>query len=216
MPKKLKIISVADTHRQHWDIKIPECDIFVFAGDGELDSAGALFDFNRWLGTIKAKHKIVSGGNHDFFLAEKPKEELQTYFTNAIYVQNESVEIMGIKFWASPYSVKFGNWAWMLNSQQLEKIWDTIPSDTDIVITHSPPFGILDDTGFSQVPCGCPKLLYKLEEIKPKYHIFGHIHNGSGVYVKGDTTFINASMLDDYYHLVNSHQAFLYNGGMND
>jgi len=210
MSKKIKIISVADTHRQHWKIKIPECDIFIFAGDAEIDSIEALHDFNKWVGTIPAKHKIVTGGNHDFYLADRPAEELQTYFTNAKYVENEAFEIEGIKFWASPYSVKFGKWAWMLKSDQLRHVWNLIPDDTDVVITHSPPFGILDNTPFSQWPCGCPTLLHRIEQLKPKCHIFGHIHNDSGILVKGDTTFINASMLDDYYQLVNSHQTFWY------
>jgi len=210
MNNKIKIVCIADTHRQHWKIDIPECDIFIFAGDAELDTFKALTDFNDWVGIIKAKHKIVCGGNHDFYLEKRPREELQTYFTNAIYVENESIEIMGIKIWGSPYSVMFNNWAWMMNSAQLAKVWARIPDDTDIVITHSPPFGILDSTPFSKWPCGCPTLLSRMEEIKPKYHIFGHIHNDYGIQVKHGTTFINASLLNDHYKLVNTHHTILY------
>ena len=199
--KQIKIISVADTHRQHWNINIPECDIFVFAGDAELDSLDALKDFNDWLGTIKAKHKIICGGNHDFYLEERPAEELQTYFTNATYIENESVTIMGIKF---------NNWAWMLNTEELRHVWNTIPDNTDIVITHSPPFGILDSTPFSQWPCGCHHLLNRLNELKPKYHIFGHIHAGYGVATKNGTTYINASILNDHYKLVNKPKSFYF------
>lgn len=210
MKNKLKIVCISDTHRQHFKMEIPDGDILLFAGDAEIDSFDALQDFDDWLGTLNFKHVVVIGGNHDFFTQECNKKDLKYFFTNAIYLENESIQIEGIKIFGSPYSPKFNNWAWMLNAKQLEQIWELIPKDTDILLTHTPPFGILANTEFSKFTLGCPALLRKIEEIKAPYSVFGHIHGGSGVLVTKNTTFINASMLDDYYKYVNEPKVFYY------
>lgn len=208
--KPVKIVAISDTHRQHWKMTIPDGDILLFCGDAELDSFEALKDFNEWLGTLNFRYKVVIGGNHDFFTEKCNKEELNSFFTNAIYLENDSVQIEGINIFGSPYSPKFNDWAWMLNSNQLEQIWELIPTNTNILITHTPPFGILADTEFSAWPLGCPTLLKKIEYLKIPYHCFGHIHNGSGQLIKKDTHFINCSMLDDYYKYVNEPKVFFY------
>jgi Icc-related predicted phosphoesterase len=206
----MRFVCVSDTHRQHWKLEIPIGDIFIFAGDAEIDSFEALKDFNIWLGSVPCKYKIVIGGNHDGYLQSLAMEEKEMFFTNAIYLENSSCQIKGIKFWGSPYSPIFNDWAFMKNGKELKKIWDLIPLKTDIVITHCPPFGIMDNTPFSQWPCGCNHLLNRLTEIKPQFHIFGHIHNGSGETITKNTHFINASILDDYYHLVNQPKVFYF------
>ena len=85
-------------------------------------------------------------------------------------------------------------------SNELKKIWDTIPEKTDIIITHAPPFSINDVVnGISQ---GCPKLRDKIKEIKPKYHVCGHIHCSRGIYQDEHTTYINCALLDDFYDMI--------------
>jgi len=210
--RKIKVVCVSDSHRQHRKMTddIPEGDILLFAGDAELDTFEALKDFNDWLGHLKFTHRVVIAGNHDFFTQRCPKEELDLFFTNAIYLQNTSVKLFGINIFGGPYSPTFNKWAWMLNSDRLQQIWELIPKNTNILLTHCPPYGILDHTPFSKWSCGCPHLLKKIEDLKIPYHCFGHIHNDSSVYVKKDTTFINASMLDDYYQYVNKPKVFYY------
>jgi len=98
--KKIKIVAVGDTHRQHWELKIPKCDIFIFAGDGEINSLLALHDFNDWLGTIDASiAKIIIMGNHDGYAEEIGKDWCKKLFTNAIYLEDEEITIAGLKFY---------------------------------------------------------------------------------------------------------------------
>jgi len=104
----------------------------------------------------------------------------------------------------SPFSPKFGvGWAYNAGLEQLTEIWNTIPFDTDIVITHCPAFGINDQLMPSTVSVGCPALRNKLKELKPKYHICGHIHEAYGIYQDENTTYINASLLDEFYMVAN-------------
>jgi len=131
-----KIVVIADTHRQHWNIKVPNCDLFIFCGDAEINGLLPLHDFNDWLGTIKATHKIMVGGNHDSELERIGKKECKRLLTNCIYLENEFVEVGGFKIWGSPYSPMFNAWSFMRYDNSLKEIWDTIPLETEILITH--------------------------------------------------------------------------------
>jgi Icc-related predicted phosphoesterase len=119
--------------------------------------------------------------------------------TNAHYLQDQSVIIEGLKFYGSPWQPTFHNWAF--NKDRGEKIkteWDKIPSDTDVLITHGPPFGILDKTVDNE-KVGCEELLLAVNRIKPKIHIFGHIHENYGEIKLNGTHFINPSSCDYNY-----------------
>lgn len=95
------------------------------------------------------------------------------------------------------------NWAFNRDrGEEIKKHWDLIPNDTDVLITHGPPFGILDETVYSK-RTGCEELLLRVYHVQPKHHIFGHIHEDYGVLAKRETTFVNASVLDDRYELIN-------------
>ena len=82
----------------------------------------------------------------------------------------------------------------------IAKHWDLIPHNTNVLITHGPPYGILDRT-FQNLNAGCTNLLTKIEETNPQYHIFGHIHEGYGLTEREGTTFINASSVDFGYKI---------------
>ena len=95
---------------------------------------------------------------------------------------------------------------WAFNRQkgaEINKHWKLIPKETDILITHGPPFGILDRT-ISNYNAGCEMLLKKVNQIKPKLHVFGHIHEGYGMVEKDKTFFANASSVNLNYQLVNA------------
>jgi len=87
-----------------------------------------------------------------------------------------------------------------MRGNEIEKHWKLIPNDTDILITHGPPYGILDKT-FQNSDVGCVNLLEKVEIVQPKYHIFGHIHEGFGTSKLNNTTYINTASLDFNYKL---------------
>ncbi|WP_143068767.1 metallophosphoesterase family protein [Kaistella treverensis] len=122
---------------------------------------------------------------------------------NTFYLHNSSVEIDGLQIWGSPYPPTFFNWAFNVDrGKEIEKIWKDIPRDTDILITHGPPFGILDQTHSNQ-HVGCEELLKKIYKIQPQYHLFGHIHEAYGIFNTEKTTFINGSVLNEHYEMVN-------------
>lgn len=196
----MQIICISDTHNLHHNLVVPNGDILIFAGDitaiGEKED---ITSFNDWLGTLTHKYKIVIGGNHDFYL-EQNNETCKQLLYNAIYLCDESVIIEGIKFWGSPISPAFHDWAFnRKRGSEIRKHWELIPEDTDILITHCPPYGILDKNEFNE-SCGCEELLNILNtRIKPKLHIFGHIHEGYGILKLENTTYINASIIGDKY-----------------
>jgi Icc-related predicted phosphoesterase len=110
-----------------------------------------------------------------------------------------------VKLYGSPWQPEFFNWAFNLprNGKEMKSKWDAIPKDTDILITHGPPFGHLDIPGGQSIRVGCEMLRHRVDEIKPKIHVFGHIHGSSGYYYNGHTHFINASILNEQYLYTN-------------
>ena len=185
----------------HNDTFIPDGDILIHAGDiTAIGEKEIVTDFNKWLGKLPHKYKIVIAGNHDFCF-ENEHFQAETILTNAIYLKNSGTEIEGLKIWGSPISPispKFGSdWAFSVErGPEIRKYWQQIPIDTDILITHCPPFGILDKNGFGSLE-GCKDLLDIIQnQVKPRFHIFGHIHEAYGQVQIGQTTFINASMVD--------------------
>ena len=108
----------------------------------------------------------------------------------------------GIKIWGSPFTPEFMDWAFMGMPEELGAIWAEIPKNLDILITHGPPFGILDRTMRGE-NAGCPKLLEAIQIKTPRIHVFGHIHEGYGLREKNGTVFMNASLCNANYELVN-------------
>jgi Icc-related predicted phosphoesterase len=199
----IRICAIGDTHRQHWNLKIPKCDLFIFCGDAEINSLLPLHDFNDWLGTIKATHKICVGGNHDSELERVGKEECKRLLTNCIYLENEFLYLDGFKIWGSPFSPMFNNWSFMRYDNDLKEIWATIPLETEILISHCPPFGILDQVLPRDDSQGSRTLKDRVKDVHPYLHLFGHIHEGFGQYTDGKTDYYNCSVLDEQYKLVN-------------
>ena len=200
----MKIVCISDTHNLHWDLKVPEGDLLIVAGD--ISGRGTMpevLGFNKWLETLSHPHKVVIAGNHDFGFEREPSL-FRSLITNATYLQNEETEIEGLKIWGSPVTPWFFNWAFNVpRSHEIAAIWARIPEDTDILITHGPPFGILDELLHDE-PVGCEALAERVAQIQPRLHVFGHIHEAAGRLVKEwpsgkQTTFINASQLDRQY-----------------
>lgn len=192
----MRLILISDTHGSY--PMLPKGDVLIHAGDATMmGTPEEVVDFDAWLGTLDFEHIIFTPGNHDFLFEEK-----QLALKNAVVLINESIEIDGIKIWASPLSTIFGPWAFMKDEVELAEVWKTIPNDVDLVVTHGPPKGILDLT-VGDVSTGSQSLLDRIEEIKPLVHVFGHIHEGYGVEQGEWTQFMNVSLLNEYYQLVN-------------
>lgn len=220
-PNKVRFVCMSDTHskQSRFKFEIPEGDVFIHAGDfTNLGQEHEIIKFNDWLGSLPHIHKIVIAGNHELSFDEncirKSREEVnckdvKKLLTNCTYLEDSGVNIYGIKIYGSPWQPVFRDWAFNLNRGEaiLEK-WNLIPSDTDILITHGPPLGHGDLCQFG-IRAGCTELLTTLQKrVHPKYHIFGHIHEGYGVTTDGTTIFINASNCDVNYFPINPPIAF--------
>ncbi|MGO1243959.1 MAG: metallophosphoesterase [Sphingobacterium sp.] len=201
----MQIITLSDTHGKHGKIEIPDGDIIIHAGDvtsmGRKHEVVAFFD---WFASLKHPHKIFIPGNHDFFFEALPEYEILKWIPPGVtYLNDSGVELEGLRFWGSPITPWFNNWAFnRLPGEDIRKHWALIPAELDILITHGPPRGILDKTVGDELT-GCADLLNSVRAVKPLYHIFGHIHEGYGMYKDQDTTFLNASVLDEMYQVRN-------------
>ncbi len=207
----MRITFLSDTHSsQKW---IPNDDLVggdIIIHSGDFSNRGyfnEVEDFLYWFSNLNYTYKIFIAGNHDFLFEDNPNKssDLLSKYPNLIYLQDSGIEIEGIKIWGSPWQPVFFNWAFNLprNGPELLDKWKMIPGDTDILITHGPPHGILDNLpdGFN---CGCEVLFEEVTKyINPRVHVFGHIHNGYGYREINGTLFINASSLDEDYKYKN-------------
>lgn len=202
----MEIVATADTHGLHSRLKLPTADVLIVAGDiCPSGNMADVQDFGEWLRQQPFSYKIVIAGNHD-----KPFEVNQVEAVKSLvaddptvhYLQDSEKTIKGIKFYGSPWTPTFYNWHFMANrGGEIREKWAMIPSDVDVLITHGPPAGILDNV--NGIPQGCADLLEQIEVIRPKYNIFGHIHEGYGMRQIDEITFINASLCDARYRPVN-------------
>jgi len=127
-------------------------------------------------------------------------EFARRFLRDATYLENIGVTIEGVSFWGSPYTPEFLNWAFMYpRGHAANQYWDQIPAGLDVLITHGPPYGILDQSAPGEEHLGCAELLKAVQKKKPKVHIFGHIHGGAGTFENGDTRFVNAAYLNERY-----------------
>ena len=207
----MKIIFISDTHGQHRKLKnLPKGDLIIHGGDvSKMGRDHDVEDFIHWFLRLDYAHKIFIAGNHDFYFEEYSMNFIQKKLTsNCHYLCNSGVEIEGIKIWGSPITPNFLDWAFNEErGKSINEFWKKIPLDTDILITHGPPKGILDKTVPGQ-NVGCKELLKSLKKIKPKFHLFGHIHESYGEEIINETRFINGSLLDENYRLVNEPKKF--------
>lgn len=201
---KLTLVLISDTHGKHRQFAIPDGDVLIHAGDimtSGWDSS-EIRDFDAWLGKLPHKNKLVIAGNHDW-LFEKHRST-RNLLTNVTYLEDSGIEIDGMKFWGSPIQPEFMNWAFnRRRGEEIKKHWDLIPKDTDVLITHGPPAGFRDWAKAGHPSLGCQDLRRAVFDIKPKLHVFGHIHGGYGEDHDGSTHFVNASLLDEAYRPTN-------------
>ena len=210
----MRIWHISDTHTYHGLLEVPDnLDMVIFSGDcsnpmNHIINEPEVLNVLTWFATVEAKHKIMIAGNHDSSIESKlvSKKIIESY--GIIYLENDDITIEGLKIWGSPITPTFGTWSFMKSRSKIHRIWDTIPDDTDIVVTHGPPKGILDLTyDFSNniYRCGCNSLLKRMIAIQPKFNMFGHIHNNEDLINAGiqmlssteSTVYSNGSVVTD-------------------
>ena len=190
----MRILHLSDTHNQHNRlVDLPNADTIVHSGDfsfaGSVDEA---IVFIEWFTSLPYKYKIFVAGNHDDCLYEANLEGLRD---NCFYLCNSCITIENVNFHGMPLFMDD------FVSGDYDRNLRKIPANTDVLITHQPPHGILDFA--SNIHYGDVLLLQKILEIKPTYHLFGHIHDAYGIVANKHTTFVNASVVDENYQLSN-------------
>ncbi len=219
----MKVVIVSDTHLLlQEEIPVPDGDILIHCGDC-LNSGDfkELPGFLNWFFGLNFPHKILVPGNHDFcFDNEYNNLSLKevTKFNGAgqqvHLLIDQSIEIEGVKFHGSPWQGSLPFWACYRGEKFRKLAWASIPNNLDFLITHVPPFGILDQA-YLYIPGGYPDRSKKIStgnkllrefvlEKRPKYHAFGHIHEAAGVHKENGTTFINAANLNRDYKYQNA------------
>lgn len=140
------------------------------------------------------------GNSKESLTAAVKTENVRQYLTNCTYLQDELIEIYGLKIYGTPWQPEFCKWAFNVprGKDCLDK-WDLIPANIDVLISHTPPLGH-GDLCCTNVRAGCVELLSSVQQrVKPKYHVFGHVHEGYGITSDGKIIFINASTCDINY-----------------
>ena len=201
----MRLVIISDTHGKHSELSLPEGDMIIHAGDvSRKGSRTEVSEFLSWFSSLNFKHRIFIPGNHDFFFEKESQENIRDAIPdNVVYLNDSSVAIGELKIWGSPVTPWFYDWAFnRQRGTQIEKHWSLIPSDTNILVTHGPAYGIFDRT-VNREHVGCRDLLRRIGEVNPAFHICGHIHEGYGRETCGETEFINASVLNEKYELVN-------------
>jgi Icc-related predicted phosphoesterase len=199
----MKIVAISDTHNQLHKITVPDGDVLIHAGD--FGAAGNMEEWKRFLhdfSKLPHKHKLATFGNHDVRNSSwLPMIKAEALYLGIHILVDEAIKIKGVKFYMSPWVPQYGMWFWMRHrGEHIGRKWDNIPDDTDVLVTHGPPHGILDMSPYDHVHAGCEELRKRVDLMpKLKAHIFGHIHDGYGIVQMGQTMFYNVAVCNERY-----------------
>lgn len=206
----MKITILADIHSQ-LNFKIPKSDICLIAGDicpayhdflTSIDMQADWLDceFRSWLKKQPVKDVVICPGNHDWIF-EKDISKVPNFGKNVHYLIDEEIKLLGLKIYGTPWQLPFCEWAFNLREERLKLCWDNIPEDTDILLCHGPPYGIMDVESTDNFHIGSRTLLDRIKNIKPKIVAFGHNHNEHGIFEEDGIKYINASLVDEKYKM---------------
>jgi len=213
----MKITAFSDSHTEHKLLSnmglLPPADVLICGGDiSYRGTEPEVKNFLDWFLRLEGfAHKIFIAGNHDFWFERYPDKMKNTVLPDNVHYLNDSgVTIDGVKFWGSPITPWFHNWAFNRDrGEEIKEHWDLIPLDTNVLITHGPPYNILDEVLYEsrynpEKKVGCRDLLNKIGELKDlKANIFGHIHEGYGEMEVNGVRFFNASFMTRDYEPIN-------------
>lgn len=188
----MKILHLSDTHNCHHRLRdLPEADVVVHSGDFcMVGTEQEAIDFLNWFCDLPYKNKIFICGNHDDCLYGANIDGLDN---NVHYLCNSVIEIDGLKFYGVPMFM--GDCV----TDRQSRNYTRIPEDTDILITHSPAYGILDfDDGINY---GSEELLERLPVLNLKAHLFGHIHAQHGMVEQNGVIYSNGAIMNANYSI---------------
>jgi Icc-related predicted phosphoesterase len=209
----VRIVAISDTHTFENDITVPDGDVLIHAGDATINGTlDEVEQFAEWLEAQPHRYKIVVAGNHDWLFERSPQVARSFVKDIAFYAQDTLWEINGVTFYGSPWQPRFMDWAFNVDrGAAIKQKWDQIPQ-CDVLITHGPPWGVLDYVRLGNEHLGCEELLEAVRRVRPKVHVFGHIHGGYGEATIAGIKFVNASICDEAYRPVNAPIVFELGG----
>jgi Icc-related predicted phosphoesterase len=205
----LRIVIVSDTHGLHERLGDLCGDVLIHCGDfgiGDSEAPETLRSLDAWFARQDFRHILCTGGNHDFHV-EELLERHDAPFRNARYLKGEAVVLDGVTFYGAPWVPELTSSAHYMPDTELAHAWTKIPESTDVLITHTPPRGILDRNSMEK-ECGCATLRDRLTVVRPRLHCFGHIHASAGTIEVAGTTYVNASMVNSKYEIVRTPYIF--------
>ena len=197
------VACLSDTHLRHGDITVPDADILIHAGDACGRGEGwEVADFHEWMFSLPHRHKVYVPGNHDWDCERRPMYWRAMFASLGMHcLIDEAVEIEGLRIYGSPWQPEFCQWAFNVErGRKLAAIWSRIPADTQVLVTHGPPAGILD-VAPSDRGVGCHDLRRRVGQLADlKLHVFGHVHHSAGQ-MRGhrNALFVNAAICDERY-----------------
>lgn len=197
----LRIVCLSDTHNLHRHLDVPDGDVLIHAGDftgrGRVHEVAA---FGAFLARLPHRHKIVVAGNHDF-LFERDRERARELLGDVTYLEDAGTRVADLDVWGAPWQPRFRDWAFNVDrGAPIAEKWALVPDEVDVLVTHGPPFGVLDKTFDGRI-VGCEELERTLARVRPKLHVFGHIHESYGTRESSGTLFVNASNCDLSYRI---------------
>lgn len=209
----MRVACISDMHGQ-LNFNVEESDILICAGDALPYSGG-----DQGMAVIQQEHFIRSSlipwmilqpvkdivfiaGNHDWIF-EVDRKSVPEFPDNVHYLQDEEIEVQGLRIYGTPQQPIFLDWAFNRTPERLEMFFEKILEGLDILISHTAPYKIMDKVDFPDHKghFGCKILKKKIEEVKPKYVIFGHFHGQYGVEEINDTTFVNCTVVNEQYYM---------------
>lgn len=210
----MKLVCISDTHCVSVP-NLPEADVLIHSGDWSgQGSEQETMRFIAWLESIEHKYGdiVVVPGNHDRWCFAHPANANALFEQRGwTYLEDAEATIQGKRFYGMPWTPIFGKWAFMTDPFGMKPRCDAIPDGIEILVTHGPPRGFMDEVDaivgnkLQTIHVGCPVLLEAVERVKPKLHVFGHIHEGAGRFDYGGIKMINASIMDKHYRPKNSY-----------
>jgi len=202
----MRFLAISDTHGKHHELSLPPADALLHAGDvSRRGKKEEIENFLDWFSKQPHPHKIFIAGNHDFFFEKEAEEHIRAMIPPGIvYLNDSGITVGSVRIWGSPIQPNYHDWAFNRErGSEIRKHWDLIPAGTDILITHGPAHLVLDKT-INGLNVGCEDLREAIRRVKPRYHICGHIHETYGKVEQEGTVFLNASVLDFSYNMVNT------------
>lgn len=206
----MKIVCLSDTHRKEKNIVPPDGDILVHCGDYSFQgSEKETAEFAAWLAGLPHRQIVMTWGNHERGPERDPalhRAILQNVGPRLTLLEHSAATVEGIRFFGSPYTPRFCNWAFNVDrGPALAALWSQIPDDTEVLLTHGPPAGILDqvEAGWGRFDnVGCEDLARRITQLpRLRASIFGHLHlQGGRTETHNGVQFVNAAVCTEDYH----------------